>query len=276
MNPMLDSHTDLRIAMDAAAKAVQLIASRWDQDLNIERKGVVDLVTEVDRAAEAVIVNHLRAECPNDTIIGEEGGAHHGSTGRVWYIDPLDGTTNFSHGFPHFCASIGLWVDGVPSVGVVAEPMRNWYFSAVAGFGTFLNGRRLQVSSTDTINDALLATGFPYDRWTNPDNNSHRLTHMLRRSQGIRRAGAAALDLAYTAAGWLDGYWEDRLNAWDVAAGIILVQEAGGKLTDFSGKPIGPDSPSFVVANPRLHEALLREVGESDRAFGLANEPEGQ
>ena len=249
-----------------------LIASRWDQELDIERKGAVDLVTEVDRAAEALIVSHLRKAFPNDTIIGEEGGSQSGTSGRVWYIDPLDGTTNFSHGFPHFCTSIGLWIDEQPAVGVVADPMRDWYFSAVSGHGAFLNGRRLHVSTTDTIGDALLATGFPYDRWTNPDNNSHRLTHMLRLCQGIRRAGAAALDLAYVSAGWLDGYWEDRLNSWDVAAGIILVQEAGGTLTDFKGRPVSPVSRSFVVGNPELHARLFEEVGLSDQGANMAGE----
>ncbi len=254
---------EMKAAIHAANAAAAVITAKWDQTLNVQKKGSVDLVTEVDQAAEDAILSVLRSRYPADEFIAEETGAYPGTSGRVWYIDPLDGTTNFSHGFPHFCTSIGLFSEGRPLVAVITEPLRDWCFTAEQGCGAYLNGKKLKVSTTDTLTDALLATGFPYDRWTNPDNNSHRVAHILRRCQGVRRAGAAALDLAYTAAGWLDGYWEDRLNPWDVGAGLLLVQEAGGIVSDFQGQPARAESPSFVAANAGLHPALLDAVNEA-------------
>jgi myo-inositol-1(or 4)-monophosphatase len=189
--------------------------------------------------------------------VGPEGGA------RWWWVDPLDGTTNFSHGFPHFAVSIASEdADGL-RVGVVLEPLSGRCFSASRGGGAFLDGRRLSVSAVPDLDAALLATGFPYDRRTNPDNNVHRVAHLIRRCQGIRRAGAAALDLAYVAAGWLDGYWEDRLKPWDLAAGALLVREAGGLVTAFGGQPLDLVAGQCVASNGRVHPALTLAVDES-------------
>ena len=254
---------DLNIAVQAAQAAAAIIKAKWNTQLVVRKKGSVDLVTEVDQAAEAAILSILGGAFPKDEIIAEETGTHLGSSGRMWYVDPLDGTTNFSHGMPHFCISIGLFTEAKPLVGVICDPLRDWYFTAIAGHGAFLNGQRLAVSETLALEDALLATGFPYDRWTNRDNNSHRLSHMLRLCQGVRRPGAAALDLAYVAAGWLDGYWEDRLNPWDVSAGLLLVTEAGGVVTDYGGSPASPRSDSFIAANTSIHGPLMRALTDA-------------
>ncbi len=259
----LDS--DLAIARAAAERAGTFIRDRWGQGHQVEHKGTVDLVTEADLGAERIVLEMLRAERPGDAVLAEESGAGAGvAAGRRWCIDPLDGTTNFSHGFPHFCVSIALEDERGPAVGVVYDPLRRWTFSARRGGGAWRDGERLQVSAREDLAEALLATGFPYDRHTAVDNNSHRFSHLLRRAQGMRRAGAAALDLAFVAAGWLDGYWEDRLNHWDLAAGRLLVTEAGGVVTGFDGGPVDLARGALVAAGPHLHPALLRAVSEAE------------
>ncbi len=249
---------DLALARHAAEQAGAYIARRWDTGVEAQFKGTVDLVTEVDLAAEAILVGAVRAQRPDDAIIAEEGsGTEALGPGRTWHIDPLDGTTNFSHGFPHFCVSIALLDHQGPAVGVVHDPLRQWTFWATRGGGAWRNGQRLQVSASADLNRALLATGFPYDRHTNPDNNVGRFNALLRRAQGMRRAGSAALDLAFVAAGWLDGYWEDRLKSWDLAAGWLLVTEAGGQVTDLLGEPVDLTTGRLVAANPALHPTLV-------------------
>lgn len=262
---------ELAVARDAAERAGRLIAGRWNTaDVNIDYKGEVDLVTEVDLAAEQVLIETIGAAFPADTLLAEEGSGAAGSSGRVWHIDPLDGTTNFSHGLPHFCVSVALFDAEGPAVGVVHDPIRNWTFHAQRGGGAWLNGTRLRVSNTTELGRAVIATGFPYDRRTNPDNNTDRFGAFVPRVQGVRRAGSAALDLAWLAAGWLDVYWEDRLKSWDLAAGLLLVLEAGGTVTDLFGAPFDLTRGRLTATNGALHAAtvdlLTHATKESARA----------
>lgn len=266
----------LEVAQRAARAAGAIIRSRWDTPITIEHKGEVDLVTEVDRAAEAAIIAVLQAAYPADRIVAEEGGggsdelADTGSarTARTWYVDPLDGTTNFSHGVPHFCVSIALSVGGDPVVGVVYEPIRDWMFHARRGGGAFRDATPLRVSQCAALSDALLATGFPYDRRATARNNTAEFARLLAIARGMRRAGAAALDLAYVAAGWLDGYWESRLKAWDIAAGTLLVREAGGRVTGMYSEALDLTAGHITAAPPALHDQLaleLRALRASDK-----------
>ncbi len=260
----MSDRTHLKTVEDIALKAGQFIESQWNHpNREMEYKGEVDLVTEVDKTAESMILEELQRAFPNDQFIAEESGVHGEHRGRTWFIDPLDGTTNFAHGFPHFCVSIGLIDPNGSDIGVVYQPVQKQLFSAQAGFGATLNGRKIRVSKTPELSRSLLATGFPYDRWTNPDNNSHRAVHLLRHCQGLRRAGAAALDLAYVAAGWLDGYWEDRLKPWDCAAGLTLVREAGGQVTNFRGETATPISGDYIATNGVIHDALKNAVHQA-------------
>ncbi len=223
-----------------------------------EKATAVDWVTQYDQQAEALIVSRLRAAYPDHTLVGEEGGTTAGSSPYTWHIDPLDGTTNFAHGFPVFCVSLALVEGARPLVGVIVDPMREECFTAVAGQGAWLNGRRLHVSQAEILLRSLLATGFPYDRHTSDLDNVAQLTRFLKRAHGIRRAGAAALDMAYVAAGRLDGYWEYKLKSYDVAAGVLLVQEAGGQVTEMDGRPvqIAPEM-AVVASNGRIHAEML-------------------
>ncbi len=256
---------DLAIARQIAEGAGEIIKSYWGQDFNIEHKGVVDLVSEVDLAAEAYILQKLAQYRPQDLIMAEES-AHdlsyiqkhlQSDAERIWCIDPLDGTTNFSHGFPHFCVSIALLKEGLPKVGVIHDPIKSFTFYAIKGQGAYLNGKRLQVSQQTQLEKALLATGFPYDRHTSEQDNTQQTRAFLKRCQGLRRAGAAALDLAYVAAGWLDGYWEYKLKPWDIAAGCLMVEEAGGTISDASqGQNYLIQGTMVSAASPSLHQKM--------------------
>ncbi len=233
----------------------------FERRVRVEYKGEVDLVTEADRASEALIIDRIRKEFPDHGVVAEEGGGYEGSSGYCWYIDPLDGTTNFAHSFPVFCVSMGLEKDGQMVAGVVYDPTRKELFSAEKGAGAKLNGRPIQVSAIAGLSEALVATGFPSrKRHENP--NIHLYHQFNMNTHGVRRPGSAALDLAYVAAGRLDAFWEFHLHSWDIAAGKLLVQEAGGVVTQYNGKPHGLDSGSIAAANRELQPQLLEMFRE--------------
>jgi myo-inositol-1(or 4)-monophosphatase len=265
----------LQTAIAIAHEAGDLVRAAFPRTalMAVGFKGAVNPVTETDVAAENLIIARLRAAFPDHRFYAEESGGDEwrAAGAPIWLIDPLDGTVNFSHGFPHIGISLALLVDSQPVVGVIRDPLRGETFAATAGGGATLNSEPIHVSGIERLERAFLATGFPYDRRTALDNNTRRLDHFLRRSQGVRRAGAAVLDLSYVACGRLDGFWEIRLSPWDVAAGVLIVREAGGRATDDTG---GPDclSGAFVVAsNSRIHEEMLRVIREGD----VAPRPEG-
>ncbi|NJL94359.1 MAG: inositol monophosphatase [Anaerolineae bacterium] len=226
------------------------------------KKGDVDLLSEADKASEAYLLAVLKEAFSAYAVIGEEGSDYHPGAGApdyYWYIDPLDGTTNFVHGLPHFSVSIALaGIDRRPVLGVVYDPLRDECFTAYQGGGAFLNGQPLRVSQAEKLVDSLVVTGFPYDRRTSPENNLKAFNAMLLRAQGVRRIGSAALDLAYVAAGRLDGYWEMKLHMWDCYAGIVLVQEAGGRVTDYreSEQLLYQKHPQVLATNGKIHNEM--------------------
>ncbi len=223
--------------------------------------GDVDVVTEADRASEQQIVERIRARFPEHAIVAEEGGGRESSSAYCWYVDPLDGTTNFAHGFPFFCVSLGLAREGEMVAAAVFDPLRNELFTAERGAGAFLNNRPLHVSKVTSLAESLLGTGFPSrKRHENP--NIHFYHQVTLRSHGVRRAGSAALDLAYVAAGRLDGFWEFNLNSWDTAAGWLLVEEAGGRSTDMHGERYSLESQSITVSNGLIHAQLIQTFAE--------------
>lgn len=252
-------------ASQIAREAGALLRDFYHKGVATEYKGDVDLVTEADRASEKLIVERLHAAFPAHGIYGEEGTRSHLESEYRWYIDPLDGTTNFAHGFPVFCVSMGLErrVAGLPAskdgeivAGVVFDPLRDEMFTAVKGAGAFLNGTRIHPSRTPVLAEALVATGFPsHKRHLNP--NIHFYHQFTLRSHGVRRAGSAALDLAYTACGRLDAFWEFNLNPWDTAAGALLVTEAGGSMTGFDGSAFQLNSKEVLATNGLIRDEML-------------------
>lgn len=226
-----------------------------------ELKGTFDLVTAADRASEALVVAGIRKAFPTHSIVAEEGSSHAGSSEFRWYIDPLDGTTNFAHSFPVYNVSIGLEQAGELVAGVIYDPTRDELFSAERGSGAFLNGTQIRVSQVARLEDSLAATGFP-SRRRHENVNVHFYYQLAMLSHGVRRAGAAAIDLAYVACGRLDLFWEFALNPWDVAAGALLVREAGGNVTGMRGEPFALNSPHILADNGVLHEETLELFAE--------------
>ncbi len=232
---------------------------QWRQ--RVQYKGVVDPVTEIDLACESAVRRVLEQQTPDIPILGEEeGGALHATT--RWVLDPLDGTVNFLHGFPSYAVSLALEVDGVAEVGVVIDPLRQREYTAQRGAGAWCGDFRLQVSDCRDLNAALVATGFAYDRRTKAQKYLSYVKAVMERVEGIRRAGAASMDLVMLACGQLDAYWEFSLSTWDVAAGILLVEEAGGKVSSHSGGPIERDRPSPLGSNGFLHEQMMKVLEE--------------
>jgi len=250
------------VALEAAVGAGDALRGHFGRVRDIQHKGEVDLVTAADREAEALILRRLASAFPGHRIVAEESGEHPGGDDFVWYVDPLDGTTNFVHALPHFAVSIGLVAHGELAVAVVHDPMRQETFHASRGRGSFLNGRRIGASAVRRIEEALVATGFSYDRRA-ASRHLPAFERVLRRAQGIRRAGAAALDLAYVACGRLDGYWESQLKPWDTAAGSLLVSEGGGRVTGHDGAPSGIAHEHIVATNGHLHDELRGLVGDT-------------
>jgi len=252
----------LFLARELALQAGAIQRARWETDLTIASKSAsIDLVTEVDRACEALIVSGIRGAFPADAILAEEGGvgAADGAEFR-WIVDPLDGTTNFAHGFPRFCVSIGIERGGLRAIGVVYDPLLDERFEAVKGGGAWLGARRLAVTRETEFGRGLFATGFPYDVHASADDNLAAFAAVVKSARGIRRDGSAALDLCYVAAGRVDGYWERKLHAWDVAAGILMVEEAGGRVSDEGGGPADRSGRSVVATNGPLHASLLEKI----------------
>jgi myo-inositol-1(or 4)-monophosphatase len=246
----------LETAAAIAREAGALIADYHARGIGFELKGDFDLVTEADRASERLIVDRLRSHFPTHSIVAEEGGGLEASSEYRWYVDPLDGTTNFAHGFPMFNVTLGLERAGELIAGVVYHPIHDEMFTAEAGAGAFLNDRRIHVSKVARVEDALVATGFP-SRKRHENVNVHFYYQLAMMSHGVRRAGAAALDLAYVACGRLDAFWEFGLNPWDMAAGVLLVREAGGTTSDMHGAPFSLRGPQMLADNSTLHQPML-------------------
>jgi myo-inositol-1(or 4)-monophosphatase len=252
-------------AATIALEAGELLRSYYDRGVAAEYKGDVDLVTEADRASESLILEQITARFPDHGVFGEEGTRFGLEQEYRWYVDPLDGTTNFAHGFPVFCVSLGLEYrpaglandeDGEMVAGVVYDPLRRELFAVERGKGSWLNGRRIHVSRVEHLQESLLATGFPsHKRHLNP--NIHFYQQLTLRSHGVRRAGSAALDLAYCAAGRVEGFWEFNLNPWDTSAGSLLVTEAGGTMTRFDSSPFRLDSEEVLATNALIQEELV-------------------
>ncbi len=244
--------------IDIAVEAGQFLKQSVGTVRTVERKLGQDsnLVTEVDKRSEAMIRERVRLKYPGHAILGEESGGSIEGAETVWIIDPLDGTTNFTHGLPIFCVSIGVQHRGELIAGVVYDPNLDELFSAERGSGAFLNGRRLQVSQTAELRESLLVTGFPYNIRENPFHAVEHFGAFLMEAQAVRRLGSAALDLCYVAAGRFDGFWEVALNSWDMAAGMLLVREAGGTVTDFRGNEMQVTGVDLLATNGRIHEAM--------------------
>jgi myo-inositol-1(or 4)-monophosphatase len=252
----------LNTAVKAARKAASIItrASHDIDKLTIQTKQQNDFVSEVDRAAEDAIISVLQEAYPTHGFIAEESGPRNADAEFVWVIDPLDGTTNFLHGFPQYCVSIGLLHKGVPNQAVVFDPNRNELFTAGKGVGAYLNDRRIRVTKVDRLEDALMGTGFPYREIGGIDEYMRMFKNMTLGCSGIRRPGAAALDLAWVAAGRLDGFWEIGLSPWDMAAGALLVREAGGLVGDLNGEDKHLDSGRIVASNAKIFASILKTL----------------
>lgn len=252
----------LETALEIALEASALLRDFAGRQIGFELKGEHDLVTAADRASEKLIIQRLQAHYPSHSIVAEEGGGHEGSSKFRWYVDPLDGTTNFAHGFPAYNVTLALEREGELIAGVIADPTRNEIFTAERSSGAFLNGRRIQVSKVKRVEDALVATGFP-SRRRHQNVNVHFFYQLSMLSHGVRRPGAAALDLAYVACGRLDLFWEFNLNPWDVAAGVLLIREAGGVCTDMRGAPLDIRGPHILADNGLVHDetaALFADI----------------
>ena len=252
-----------RVAVDAARAAGQLLRDQFRKPRHISYKSrPTDLITEMDARAEALIVERLQRAFPEDAVLAEERGAAAGRSGRRWVIDPLDGTTNYAHGLPIFAVSIALEQGGRVAVGVAFDPSRDEMYVAERGAGATLNDEPLAVSRTPVLDASLLVTGFPYDIRDTGDTNLPEYAAFAVRSRAVRRLGSAVLDLAYVAAGRFDGYWELRLGPWDIAAGALLVHEAGGRVTDLAGGPVDLDAPRVVASNGLIHDQILGVLAE--------------
>jgi myo-inositol-1(or 4)-monophosphatase len=251
----------LTTAIEAVVRAGELQLAKLDHDLRIDKKGVIDLVTEVDVAVERMFRGLIAERFPTHQVLAEElGGATSVPAGPCWVFDPIDGTTNFAHGLPIFCASLALEIDGVARVAAVYDPNRRELFTAERGGGAYLNGRPLGVSAAARLVDALLVTGFPYDVHTRVDEIVGLFGAFVGQARAVRRLGSAAIDLCYVAAGRMDGFWETDLKAWDIAGGALIVAEAGGRVTDTDGAPFTSRGGHVLATNGHLHEAMLRVI----------------
>ncbi len=264
------------VAISAARDAGAILRERLTRARTIDFKGTVDLVTDADRASEELIASRIRQAFPHHRLLGEEGARGAGLDGHEapefgWVVDPLDGTTNYAHGYPHFAVSIALEHRGTVVLGVVYDPMRDELFAGERGRGATLNGTPIQVSTTDQLIRSLLATGFPYDIEQRAE-NSAIWDIFLNASQGTRRDGAAALNLCYVAAGRLDGFWERPLQPWDIAAGGLIIQEAGGTVTTYEEEPFDPYRREVIASNGQIHAAMVGVVHQAIRTLATVGD----
>ena len=248
-------------ATEVVLRAGEIQATRLGSDFRVDKKGATDLVTEVDLEVERMFRAIVAERFPGHAIMAEELGSSPAGTSRYcWIFDPIDGTTNYAHGLPIFCASLGLEIDGVLAVGAVYDPTRRELFTAARGGGAFLNGQPLTVSRTDRLIDGLLVTGFPYSLRESRDDLVGLFGAFLGEAQAVRRLGSAALDICYVAAGRLDAFWEAQLKPWDVAAGAVILEEAGGRLTRMDGSPFDVRKPDLIASNGHLHPAMVETI----------------
>lgn len=247
----------LNFLVDISKQAGEYLKRQTGGELLIEHKGRIDLVTHADKASQKMIIKNIEKRFPGHAIIAEEGYDKSGKEGFVWYIDPLDGTTNFVHGVPVFCVSIALYKGSTPLSGVCYNPSTQETFCAEKGKGSFLNGKRIQVSGTSKLIDALVATGFPY-KSENMKKVMERFFKVVSRVQGIRRFGSAALDLCYVASGRFDAFWEMELKPWDMAAGVLILEEAGGMVTSFDGEEFDLNNGNIAASNKIIHNKFLQ------------------
>jgi myo-inositol-1(or 4)-monophosphatase len=255
----------LATAVEAVVKAGDLMMTRFGGELRVDKKGTIDLVTEVDLAVERMFRQLVAERFPTHAVLGEEFGGSSLSAGPCWIFDPIDGTTNFAHGVPIFCASLALEIDGVIEVGAIYDPTRRELFTAERGLGAFLNGRPLRVSATRELIDALLVTGFPYNVHDRVEEIVGLFGKFIGKARAVRRLGSAAIDLCYVAAGRMDGFWEGDLKAWDLAAGALLVEEAGGRATNLSGRPFRAHDGQVLATNGLLHDVMLEVIDDHYR-----------
>ncbi|MEW5806898.1 MAG: inositol monophosphatase family protein [Acidobacteriota bacterium] len=255
----------LRIAIEAAKRGGDVLMKYWEngERLDVDEKGKNDYVTQVDREAEKEIVSFIHSSVPDHDVVAEEFSRKKSGSRYVWLIDPLDGTTNYIHRFPVFCVSVSLLIDGEISVAAVFDPIRNDIFQAVKDKGAHLNQKKLTVSHPGSFGRAVLATGFPFREQHRLENYLKTFEHFVRTTSGIRRAGSAAIDLCYTAAGIFDGFWEMGLSSWDIAAGALLVREAGGIVTDFHEGNRFLETGDVVAASPFIHAELMKVIREA-------------
>ena len=258
----------LTTAVEAVVRAGDLQMARFGQDIRIDKKGAIDLVTEVDLAVERMFRAMIAERFPDHAILAEElGGAAQVPAGPCWVFDPIDGTTNYAHGLPIFCASLALEFDGTAEVAAVYDPNRKELFTAERGGGAFLNGAPLRVSSAETLVDALLVTGFPYDVHSRVDEIVGLFGAFVGQARAVRRLGSAAIDLCWVAAGRMDGFWESDLKPWDIAAGALLVEEAGGRVSCLDGTPFASRQNQVLASNGRIHDAMLDVIDTFGAAF---------
>ncbi|MEK6532387.1 MAG: inositol monophosphatase family protein [Nitrospirota bacterium] len=254
----------LETAIHAARQAGKVLSRYARTGFRVENKSAIDLVTEADHAAEQCVIDVILASYPDHGFLAEERGrSGQSQSPYVWIIDPLDGTTNFTHGFPTYCVSIGLEYKKQCVLGVVYDPTRDELFSATRGGGAQVNDQPLHVSQTAQLDQALLVTGFAYNIRETPNNNLDHFARFALRVQGLRRTGSAALDLCYVAAGRFDGFWEVKLNPWDMAAGVVILREAGGRVTDFCGQSHSLYGQELVASNGHLHDSMISVIRES-------------
>ena len=254
----------LELAVRLARAAGKLQRDRYETHFEVQTKTTpINLVTEVDHACEKLVVEGIAAERPGDAVLAEEGsGLDRDDAEWRWVIDPLDGTTNYAHGYPRFCVSIGVEHESVRTLGVVYDPLLDELYTAVRGRGAWRNGRQLRVSTTASLGDALLATGFAYDVRRSAVDNLDHFAALVKRSRAVRRDGSAALDLCYVAAGRFDGFWELKLHPWDVAAGLLIVEEAQGRTSDLHGGPAPRSGRELLASNGRIHDALVEVLSQ--------------